>query len=126
MLAAQLISYPDRRAAAALFAAVERHPPAPTAANYRSYAALACLAGVEREAAPLAAITAQLGKIAGRPFGRATQVSDVFLDRAPNHSLSPALVALQPLSLEVMFAVLANYPRRPAMPPAEPKAQSAR
>jgi hypothetical protein len=126
MLAAQLISYPDRRAAELLFGAVERHPPAPTPANYPSYAALACLAGVERDAARLNALTALLGKIAERPFGRATQVSEVFLDRAPNHSLSPALVALQPLPLEVMFAILADYPHPPAGPAEEPKAHAAR
>jgi hypothetical protein len=126
MLAAQLIGYPDRRAAAVLFAAVERHPPALTAANYRSYAALACLAGVERDEARLNALTALLGQIAGRSFGRATQVSEVFLDRAPDHSLSPALVALQPLPLEVMFALLADYPHPPAAPAEEPKAQAAR
>jgi hypothetical protein len=84
------------------------------------------LAGVERAAAPLAAVTAQLGKIAERPFGRATQVGEMFLDRAPDQSLSPALVALQPLSLEVMFAVLANYPQWPAVPPEEPQDQAAR
>ena len=126
MLAAHLISYPDRPAAAALFAAVERHPFASAAASYSAYAALVCLAGIDRDIVPLKALTARLGQIAGRPFGRANQVGEIFFDRTRGRSLAPALVALQPLSLEVMFAVLGGDPHPAAAPAEKPKAQAAR
>jgi len=125
LLAAQLITYPDRSAGDLVLSAVERHPLALTSDNYGIYAALTCLAGVDQDAARLKQLTAALGKISGRPFGRQVAVTELFLDRTVNRSVSPALVALQPLSLEIMFAMLTDYPRFPRAPANQPQPQRA-
>jgi len=125
LLAAQLIAYPDRSAGNAVLGAIERHPLPLTADNYGIYAALTCLAGVDQDAVRLKQLTATLGKISGRPFGRQSTVTELFLDRSASRPISPALVALQPLSLEVMFAMLADYPRLPRVPANQPQPQRA-
>jgi hypothetical protein len=123
LLSAQLISYPDPEMGGRLLGAVARHPLALSADNYPVYAGLVCLAGVDQDAAGLKQLTTTLGKISGRPFGLQMGAAEIFLDRTPHRPISPALVALQPLSLEIMFAVLAHYPPAPAN---QPKSQSAR
>jgi hypothetical protein len=111
LLAAQLIRYPDPIAAAGVFAAARRHPFALTSENYRAYASLLCLAGVDQDKAMLSVLSKALARISGRPFGRQYGVVDRFLDRAPHAPIGPILVALQPLSLEMMFAMLEAYRR---------------
>jgi hypothetical protein len=126
MLAAQLIAHPDPVAGRLLLAAVQRRPLPLVAANYRVYAALLCVAGVDQDAAQLRALTAILGKISGRPFGRPYGVGELFLDRSGARPVSAALIALQPLSLEIMFAMLADFPRFPRAAAPQPQSERAR
>lgn len=109
VLAAHLIRYPSPSLYEDLFAKLERSPPAQTAESYSLYLTLYCLAGAYGDAARLHAAAAELKRIVGSDFAALAAVERFFLRKTPDARIEAYLPVLQPLSLEVTYALLERF-----------------
>lgn len=109
LLAAHLIRHPDAELRAMLFTRVEQSPPTPDEAGFRAYFALFCTAGAGRDEPRLRWTATRVNQLLGDEFRGLDAIGGAFLDTKRTHHLSNYLPALQPLGLDVTYALFDHY-----------------
>ncbi|ATC62681.1 hypothetical protein CMV30_01135 [Nibricoccus aquaticus] len=117
ILAVHLIQHPDRARLARVFAAVSKNPLPATDAGYSATMALLVAAGVNQDAALLKTAADSVQKLAGGRFRTLALIETFFLRPPRDARIEAILPALQPLSAELNYALLARYDRTSAGPP---------
>lgn len=115
LLSGHLISYPHPGLLAAYAAKLEREPLPAGDARYPQLLGFFTACGVHRDADLLDTALGWVNQAAGRDFRTLTAVRDAFLDPESKVRLESFLPALQPLPLEITYALFEHY-----APPAPP------
>lgn len=119
LLGAHLIRRPGPGLCDDLFSKLERSPPPGTVESYPLYLTLFCVAGSYGDADRMQTTGAELQRILGADFAALASVREFFLRHSPDARIEAYLPILQPLSLEVTYALLerfapaSNPPRAP-------------
>ncbi len=119
ILAAHLIRHPSPELARIFFAGQAARPLPPIAANYPGYTALFCLAGTYGDTGQLAALGDSLKQISGASFVALRAADAFFRQPEENRRIEAVLPMLQPLPLDVTYALLERF-GRPAVPNPNP------
>ena len=109
LLSAHLIRYPDPRLREMLFTRIAKDPLAADSAGYSAYLAFFCACGVGRDAPRLQWTSARIRDILGEPFRGLEPVAAAMLDTGKIKRIENYLPALQPLPLEVSYALFDHY-----------------
>lgn len=113
LLVGHLIRYPDPGLIDALFQRLDLDSFPATASHYGASNALLCLAGVEHSEARLDTMIQKLRAASGTRSASLTYVKEYFLTRSSTVPVAQYLPAVQPLSLEVSYALLRRFPGNP-------------
>jgi tetratricopeptide (TPR) repeat protein len=112
ILAVHLIRHPDAGRLARVFAALDRRPLPADDSSYSAHMALLCAAGVSRDEVHFKKAAATVQSLAGGRFRTLSLVESFFLNPGRNApSIEPILPALQPLSVELNYALLDRFGR---------------
>ena len=111
ILAVHLIQYPDRARLARVFTALASHPLPANDAGYSASMALLAAAGVNQDPARFKEAADTVQQLAGPRFRNRAQIESFFLTPTRNARIETILPALQPLSPELNYALLARYER---------------
>ena len=109
LLSAHLIRYPDASLRALLFTRIEESAFAADDAGYAAYLALFCAAGVGRDIPRVEWTAKRIQSLLGNNFRGLNAVGASLLDGNRNSRIENYLPALQPLSLEVTYALFEHY-----------------
>lgn len=109
LLSAHLIRYPDARVRERLFAQLERTPLPAEAGSYSAYLSLFCAAGAGRDQARLHWTAARIKETLRDNFRSLDAVGSALLDGNRTRRIENFLPALQPLPLEVSYALFEHY-----------------
>jgi hypothetical protein len=109
LLSAHLIRYPDEAVRELVFTRVEESPFAADDAGYAAYLALFCAAGAGRDAPRVEWTANRIQTLLGNNFRGLSAVGASLLDGNRNSRIENYLPALQPLSLEVTYALFEHY-----------------
>lgn len=109
LLSAHLIRYPDPALFDRVAANVERTPPPLVTDNYQAYLSLFCAAAVNRNELRLHWVSAQIKTIIGGKFEALDFIGQNLIAPARKARIENYLPALQPLSLEMCYALLEHY-----------------
>lgn len=113
LLSAHLIRHPEAKVRELIFARLDQEPLAVTTANYSAYLALFCAAGVDHDAPRLHWTAARLKEILHGDFHSLDAVGESLLDDKRSRRIENYLPALQPLPLEVSYALFEHYAPAP-------------
>lgn len=117
VLGAHLIRYPSPTFYDELFAKLERSPLGSTTEAYPLYLTLFCVAGSYADTGRLQSTSAAMANAIGSDSAALGAVEKFFLHKTPESRVEAYLPFLQPLSLEVTYALLERFappePRRP-------------
>lgn len=113
LFGAHLIRHPDADVRNAVFARLERDPLPDTPANYPAYLSLFCAAGVARDTPRMHWTAAHIKAILHDDFRSLDVIGEALLDNNRRHRVENVLPALQPLPLEVSYALLEHYAPAP-------------
>ncbi len=114
LLCAHLIRHPDASLTTLLFDRLEASPLPATSANYGGYAALYCTAGVNRDFERLGQFSHALRQISGSSFHTLNAADLFFQHEEPSRRAQAILPLLQPLSIDVAYALYQRFPHRPS------------
>lgn len=106
LLCTHLIRHPDANLAARLFDRAGSHHANGPALAYETRLTLFCVAGVLADARRLDEIAGQLRALGGGEFRTLDAVRTFFLQRTQGGQIEAVLPVLQPLPLEVVYALL--------------------
>ena len=121
ILAVHLIQHPSRDRLARVFAALAKNPLPTTDAGYAAAMALLAAAGVNQEPALFKTAADSVQKISSGRARTLALIESFFLHPPRDARIETILPALQPLSAELNYALLARYDRTPAPQPAPKK-----
>lgn len=113
ILAAHLIRHPEPELAGLLFARQATGPLEPVAANYSGYTALFCLAGAYGDQARLQEMGLAIKQISGTAFISLAGAEAFFQQPEQSRRIEAILPVLQPLPLDVTYALLERFGRPP-------------
>ena len=117
LLCAHLVRHPNRELLATLLTALRRGPLPAVSQNYSAYTALLCATGASGDFEGFHEALAAARKITGGDFKALSVVETFFRETKNDVRVETYLPALQPLSLDVTYAMLERYYRsRPASP----------
>lgn len=119
ILAAHLIRHPSPELAQLVFAGQAARPLPAVNENYAGYTALFCLAGTYGETEQLASLGEALRAISGASFVALRAADAFFRQPVENRRIEAVLPMLQPLPLDVSYALLERF-GRPVVPPSQP------
>jgi len=108
-LCAHLIRHPDAELVADLFARLQQNPLPPSAASYQATLALFCAAGANADWPDFRAARNMLRQLSGAPFKALDTVESFFRDTSANRRIGNVLPLLQPLDLDVTYALFEHY-----------------
>jgi hypothetical protein len=116
LLAAQLIRHPDPELFRDSFAAFQRRPVLPADLAYRTWAGWLCAAGANGDFESLRIAGAAMKKISSSEFRALPMLEGFFRGESASARIESYLPAVQPLPLDVTYALLERYyrPRRPS------------
>jgi hypothetical protein len=115
LLCAHLVRHPNRDLLATLLTALRRSPLPAVAPNYSAYTALLCATGAAGDFESFHEALATARKITGGDFKALSVVETFFRETKKDVRVETYLPALQPLPLDVIYAMLERYYRsRPA------------
>ncbi|HEY9247709.1 MAG TPA: hypothetical protein VIO38_01180, partial [Rariglobus sp.] len=110
LLCAHLIRYPDETVRALVFERLDRTPlPADKGASYPAYLALFCAAGAGRDRNRLQWSSDRIKELIHGEFRGLDVIGKGLLDGNRSLHIENVLPALQPLSLEVSYALFEHY-----------------
>ncbi|CAM3112192.1 hypothetical protein [Rariglobus hedericola] len=109
LLSAHLIRYPDAAVRDVVFARLERDPLPIEATSYSAYLSLFCAAGVGRDETHLRWVSARIKQIVRTDFRSLDLIGDTLMNASSNRRVENYLQALQPLPLEVSYALFDHY-----------------
>ncbi len=109
LLSAHLIRHPDASVRELVFARLDQKPLPATAESYPSYLSLLGATAVGHDAARLHWTVARIKEIVGDHFHGLDALGETLLDDKRRGPIENYLPALQPLSLEVSYALLDHY-----------------
>jgi hypothetical protein len=115
LLCAHLIRHPDPELVAALFEKVRREPLPPAIESFQTTAALFCTAGVNADWPDMRAAYKLLKQLSGSNF-TALDLLESFFRGQTEQQLGNVLPILQPLPLDVTYALFEHYSGKPAAP----------
>jgi hypothetical protein len=115
ILCTQFIRHPDPELLAALFGKLRREPLPPTTESFSAIAALFCAAGVNADWPHLEIAHHMLKQLSGSNFA-ALDLLDSFFHGQSAQPLGNVLPILQPMSLDVMYALFEHYSGIPVAP----------
>jgi len=113
LLSAHLIRHPDDDIRNAVFTRLERDPPPDTPASYSAYLSLFCAAGVARDKPRMHWTAAHIKATLHEDFRSLDIIGEALLDNNRHRRVENFLPALQPLPLEVSYALLDHYAPAP-------------
>lgn len=102
---ANLIRYPDDGLVREYLSTLEQHPLPPAAEHFSAYAGLFCLAALSHDAEHSRHLAETLRHLSGSPLSFLESVERFFHGETEDRRLSTYLSRLQPLPLEVVFAL---------------------
>ncbi|MET0262814.1 MAG: hypothetical protein ABW223_07935 [Rariglobus sp.] len=109
LLSAHLIRYPSAELRERVFARLARSPLPENKANYPAYLSLFCAAGAGGDVPRVRLATSHIKKILGGDFKSLDVLGAILLDRQRSRRIENYLPALQPLSLDVTYALFEQY-----------------
>lgn len=109
VLSAHLIRHPDATVRERLFSRLDRNPLPDDQASYSAYLSLFCAAGVGGDRVRLRWASEHIKLIAQSEFRSLDTVGQNLLDPNANRHIENYLPALQPLPLEVTYALFEHY-----------------
>jgi hypothetical protein len=109
LVAAHLIRHPDAGLLDMLFARVDQAGPAADEAGFRAYFALFCAAGAGRDETRLRWTATRINQLLGDEFRGLDTIGIALLDTKRTRHLANYLPALQPLGLDVTYALFDHY-----------------
>ncbi|HXA15095.1 MAG TPA: hypothetical protein VNW23_08210, partial [Opitutaceae bacterium] len=109
LLCTQLVRHPDPELLDALFDQLQRKPLPPTADTYQATLALFCAAGVNADWPALQAARNMLRQLSGSTFATLDLTEAFFRGQSAQRRLGSILPLLQPLSLDVTYALFDHY-----------------
>lgn len=113
MLGAHLIRHPDDGVRNAVFARLERDPLPDTPDHYSAYLSLFCAAGVARDTSRMHWTAAHIKTTLRDDFRSLDVIGEALLDNSRRRRVENFLPALQPLPLEVSYALFEHYAPTP-------------
>ncbi len=119
ILMAHLIRHPSPELARLVFAGQAARPLPPTEANYSGYTALFCTAGIYGDSEQVTALANALKQISGSSFVSLRAAEAFFRQPEANRRIEGVLPMLQPLPLDVTYALLERF-GRPTPAPTQP------
>lgn len=111
ILMAHLIRYPSPELARIVFDGQAAHPLPPTEVNYSGYTALFCTAGIYGDEEQVKTLAAALKQISGSSFASLRAAEAFFRQPEANRRIEAVLPMLQPLPLDVTYALLERFGR---------------
>jgi hypothetical protein len=115
LLCAQFIRHPDPELLTALFDKLRREPLPPTIGSFQATAALFCAAGVNADWPHLEVAHQMLKQLSGSNF-IALDLLGSFFHGQSAQQLGNVLPILQPMSLDVTYALFEHYRGTPVVP----------
>lgn len=109
LLSAHLIRHPDAAVRDLVFARVEQTPLPDTQAGYSAYLSLFCAAGAGQDEARLRWSAGRIKTVLRGDFRSLDALAATFLDANRSRRIENYLPALQPLPLEVSYALFEHY-----------------
>lgn len=109
LLCTQLIRHPDAESLAALFRRLQQNPLPPSADAYQATLALFCAAGVNADWQDLQTARNMLRQMSGASFATLDVAEAYFRGRSAERRLGSVLPMLQPLELDVTYALFEHY-----------------
>jgi hypothetical protein len=109
LLSAHLIRYPDAAVRSLVFARVEQSPPPADSSGYGAYLALFCAAGTGHDIDRMNWTARQINSLLGNGFRGLDAVGASLIDGERGRRLENYLPGLQPLSLEITYALFEHY-----------------
>lgn len=109
LIAAYLIRHADPALFAKAFDAYKQLPIRKDEAAYRTWSGWMCAAGANRDFERFHEATAAMKTISGAEYRTLAQVEKFFRDDSPNLRIENYLPAMQPMPLEVTYALLERY-----------------
>ena len=109
LLSAHLIRHPDDDIRNAVFARLEHDPLPDTGASYSAYLSLFCAAAVARDTPRLHWTAAHIKATLREDFRSLDVIGEALLDNSRHRRVENVLPALQPLPLEVSYALFEHY-----------------
>lgn len=114
---AHLIRHPDHALSESLFARLRQTPLPSVDANYSTFIALMCAAGINDDQTALREMAASIRLIAGNRFRALDDVVMFFREHDENARIEIHLPALQPQPIEITYALLQYFHRPPSSRP---------
>lgn len=109
LMSAHLIRHPDATVRGLLFARLELSPLPVTPANYSAYLSLFCAAGAGGDRPRLHWAAARIKEILRNDFRSLDGIGEALLANKRNHRIENYMPTLQPLPLEVSYALFEHY-----------------
>lgn len=109
LLGAHLIRHPDAELRQMLFTRVEQSPPPADEPGFRAWFALFCAAGAGRDEPRLRWTAAQINRRLGNEFRGLDAIGSALLGTHRNQRLENYLPVLQPMGLDVTYALFERY-----------------
>jgi hypothetical protein len=109
LLSAHLIRHPDATVRDLLFARLERDPLPAAPASYSAYLSLFCAAGAGRDLPRLHTTAARIKEVLRDDFKSLDAVGESLVKHSRNQRIENYLPALQPLPLDVSYALFEHY-----------------
>jgi len=121
LLCTHLIRWPDAALFEKLSIRLKQSPLPRNEESYAAYLAFFCAAGVAKDEFRLTWTVARLQEISGATFASLEPAGSFLLGRQKTGHLGNYLPALQPLPLEITYALLCRYTRTPPPVPGRPE-----
>ncbi|HTQ31085.1 MAG TPA: hypothetical protein VMI53_07735 [Opitutaceae bacterium] len=109
LLCAQFIRHPDAASLADLFEKIEQHPLPPSSDAYQAALALFCAAGVNADWSDLRTARSMIRQMSGAHFATLDVAEAYFRGQSAERRLGSVLPMLQPLELDVTYALFEHY-----------------
>lgn len=113
ILSAHLIRHPDAAVRGLVFARLERNPLPVTGTSYPAYLSLFCAAGAGRDVPRLHWAATRIKEILRDDFRSLDRIGEALTDTRPNRRIENHLPTLQPLPLDVSYALFEHYAPTP-------------
>lgn len=120
LLSAFFIRHPDAELFGLVFDAFKARPPASLDEAYRAWAGLLCAAGANGDFPRFREAGAQMKKLSGAEYRSLNQVEAFFHGESASSRIESYLPAMQPIPLEVTYALLERYYRPRSQTAARP------